>query len=276
MKVVGRGNANIVIDYGDHSDLYRCCIRDGSSLFSNNEYTLENLRFIEFEIKPLLNQFLCPMEMLTIPLPDLNDELAILYALYVRNLDDDKIRVLKIPNLKPNLESLKILQNDHFTKVYINSESTKVIYELKPKWLHNPGKYCRNCTHNRYKGRDIDYCYTRLLNDSLHMHNILWKCKDQLPSEFIENIIAYFQNKGNVLRYLHDIQEKLFLDNSNLSLLMTLRDITCFLTWNAKDPTRFDVKIVDVDLKTEDKVEHWRRTHRTLEKFENKQIHDKI
>ena len=34
--------------------------------------------------------------------------------------------------------------------------------EIKLKWLPNPLEYCRTCSHSKYKGGTINYCYRTL------------------------------------------------------------------------------------------------------------------
>lgn len=266
MRIVGEGGANVVIDYGDSQWFYRCCKKFPGSLKRCNQYTLENFKFIAEQMRPLFEDLLCPMELETIPL----DKLALMRK-YFTKLDDDKVKVLKIRRLKA--ESFQeILFHDHFTTIYRSRENS-ILMEMKPKWLSADLEYCRNCTHNIIKGRKIDYCYNVLLNNPQHFRELIYCCND-IPEEFVEQMIRYLNEPDNILRILHDAQGRLDVRilnslrseadvNERLLYCMSLRDVTCFLEWCPCLPIK--VSVVDVDLKLRNKWTHWVRTHRELE-----------
>ena len=100
MKVVAKGNANIVIDYGNPNWLYRCCVRYENSLKCNNDYSLENYQYIKSTVEPLLKGTLCDMELKTISL----ELLKPVISEYIAQMDDTKFWSSKCPIL-----NLKIL-----------------------------------------------------------------------------------------------------------------------------------------------------------------------
>ena len=285
--LVGKGNANILIDYGDPTYLYRCCIKYPNSIAQNNSYTLENLSFIKQMVLPLLGEFICPMELVTV-------DLQVIYAVYKNYVsdpgleNDTKVICLKIPNLKPAQIYTNELQTDHLTKVYMNSAETSVILEIKSKWLHNPMEFCRNCTDNLRKNRCIDYCYAEIVSGKCQPDTTLDDCSKQtLPTMFLDDLGQYFKCDNNVLRILLNAQAKLHRDQKLSSIksiddvdiqfqtLMTLRDVTCFLKWTCTaDPSnRFEANIVDVDLKDPSKWKHWTKTHLDLSRHPERISH---
>lgn len=283
-SLVGKGNANIVVSFGDdYNVLYRLSIRYDESLKANNEYTLMNWKFIQREIVPRLGAYLCSMELSKL---QLTAELAHIYSSYVTvgSGKTDTILSFKLPNLKPSPDFTNCIYKDHQTVLYTNSSQDSYIMEIKPKWLHNPLEYCRNCTHNKYKGRKINYCYRNLLfgngdylKDILNLSN--------LPNEKLNLMIQYFCKEDNVLQKLHNEQlntyEEIQKGNQDqLPLLMTLRDVTCFIRWNffanleeSQLGSKVKASIIDVDLKPLEKKQHWVRMENILNNFDERVFH---
>lgn len=276
MKVVGRGNANILVDYGDPKWLYRCCVRFPDSLKKNNEYTVRNFEYISGKVHPILGDALCPMEMIVISL----DSLGPLISQFISEIDDTMVIVLKILNLKSQ-KFHTTLYADHFTKLFSSSHNSHILMEFKPKWLHNPFAYCRNCTHNILKGREMRYCYAAVLSDASYLTEIFKEAK--VPHRFISDVVSYFGKEGNILQKLFNLQKKLSLQSladisceedvsSSLLLEMALRDVTCFLAWQTSG--ELSCQIVDVDLKPKEKWGHWVATDRKLGELHRKVYHD--
>lgn len=277
MRVIGKGNANILIDYGDPLWLYRCCVRFADSLKRNNDYSLQNFRYINESVEGILGNLLCTMKLEIVPL----DTLRSLISRYITDMDDSKIVVFKMPNLKHE-DLQKVIYADHFTKIYSSVDTERILLEFKPKWLHNDTKYCRNCTHSRMKQRNMTYCYTQLLENPLYIDNILGDA-GSFPSKFREDLRLYFSCDENVLLVLKDAQKKLnskaLVDiksvcdvTDELALAMSLRDVTCFIEWRSNTEELF-VTVVDVDLKPKEKAGHWISTHQQLERYDNKCSH---
>ncbi|SMN18210.1 similar to Saccharomyces cerevisiae YDR315C IPK1 Inositol 1,3,4,5,6-pentakisphosphate 2-kinase [Maudiozyma saulgeensis] len=286
VTLVGKGNANILISNDDPFWLYRCCIKYPDSIRQCNEYTYSNIQFINACIRSLLGDLVCPMTLVEVPV----DAISIVYKNYVNidYRDSDVIVCLKIPNLRPSKKYSIMVQSDHLTKIYTTNDNSSVLLEIKPKWLHYPTPYCRNCTDNSRKNRDIIYCYSELLKDIDQLKLILkTEMHEKIPKGFIEIIEKYFMDKENVLHKLHDVQKSLYChyrdktqskdnnDISDLQILMTLRDVSCFIQWD-KDMlsiTDLKINIVDVDLKSVDKLPHWIQTQTILNKYESKIVH---
>lgn len=296
MNLISQGNGNILIAYSaDDQKLYRCCIRYPDSLEKNNRFTLQNYDFIQTTVRPLLGGLLCPMELCELPLVKAGQ----VYTAYItdpncidnltRNDRNINIYALRLPNLRPGSVYTTLLQEDHFTKLYTNDKRTQILLEIKPKWLYNGNAYCRNCTHNRLKGRQIEYCYTQLLLDPQHyfVNHILSKSSvSNLPESYLSSLSEYFTRQDNVLAKLYDLQKSLYRDkfsqlraiedvDAKLQLLMTLRDVTCFIVWDAsvKQGRDLDVYVVDVDLKPKEKWKHWVDTWNELNSYEEKCFH---
>ncbi|AQZ16484.1 IPK1 (YDR315C) [Zygosaccharomyces parabailii] len=266
MRIVGRGGANLLIDYGNPGWLYRCCIRFSSSLRLCNQYTKDNVRFINEKVRPILLDMLCCMELQTVSL----NKLQVLNQ-YITELDDGIVQLIKIQTLKN--ESLdQLIYRDHLTSFYCSGDD--ILMEFKPKWLYSKLGYCRNCAYNSLKNRDISYCYVTLLNEPRHFFSIVKQAS--LPREFVEDIIGYFSSSDNILRVLHDAQKKLDVQpwtqigsasdvDDQCLLCMTLRDVTCFIRWHPNSPV--SVSVVDVDLKPREKWEYWIETYQMLNSY---------
>ncbi|QLQ80944.1 hypothetical protein HG537_0E02990 [Torulaspora globosa] len=277
MRVVGEGNANVLIDLGDTDCLYRCCVRFRDSLKRNNEYSIENLQYIQTCVKMVLGDLLCSMELVELPLEGFEGILG----QYVGNLDDSKIIVFRMPNLKPRILE-KVAYQDQFTQIYTSHDLSRVVLELKPKWVYNPSDYCRNCSHSRLKGRELRYCYSKLNQDPLHLTELLASA-GELPAGFQRDLASYLASSTNVLAVLYEAQRELKHEalsgiesvadvTSSMSLAMTLRDVTCFIEWSS-DADQLRVNVVDVDLKPKEKFVHWRETQLRLDSFEDKCYH---
>lgn len=277
MKVVARGNANILIEFGDPTWLYRCCVRYRNSLKKNNDYSLQNYRYIKGTVEPLLRGTLCDMKLEVLS----SDTLKPVISQYIAEMDDSEVLVIKMPNLRNN-DFDRPVYVDHFTKIYCSEDSGNVLWEFKPKWLHNTAEYCRNCTHSTMKGRQSHYCYAILRRDHLHLDKILADVTS-IPSECKEKLLRYLSSEDNVLAVLYEAQKKLSRQTleeiesvsdveEDLLLAMTLRDVTCFIEWRS-DSEDLLVNVVDVDLKPKEKFSHWLKTHRQLEAQEQKHYH---
>ena len=247
---------------------------------------MENFRFIQEEIHPLLGDLICPMEIVNVKLQDTYTA----YKTYVEDSNSEEITnivCIKLPNLRRAQTCTDLLQSDHATNVYMNTQKTSVILEIKPKWLHNPMEFCRNCTDNMRKGRSTNYCYSAVVSGKYDTNIPLDEsAKRKVPPEMLKDLTQYFKQENNVLKKLLEVQKKLYENrlssikseddvDMTFQILMTLRDITCFLEWrDTSDPKgRIHVNIVDVDLKQTSKWEHWTKTHKLLSEYPDKISH---
>ncbi|KAG0657280.1 Inositol-pentakisphosphate 2-kinase [Maudiozyma exigua] len=284
VKLVGKGNANILLQIDESGSLYRCCIKYSNSVNLCNQYTKKNHAFIEAEILPLFPRgLICFMELVEIPIEVVLD----VFREYVnrsRLSGTDKILCFKLPNLKDTRVFKNTIQKDHQTKICGNKDYSRILVEIKPKWLDYPTSYCRNCVDNLRKGRNIEYCYSNLLKDSTELNKIISsQTREVVPSQFIEMITKYFESKDNVLQKIFTAQRTVQMRTNkspsngmtDLQLLMTLRDVTCFIEWDdtMKIIDELKVNIVDVDLKTPDKFDYWRHSEQLLETYPDKTFH---
>lgn len=106
--------------------------------------------------------------------------------------------------------------------------------EIKLKWLPNPLKYCRTCSHNKYKGGTINYCYRTLqIQGCQYIKEILKK--DDIPDKKLNIMYEYFSSGNNILQKIYNEHSKVYQlviergDQDKIPLLKTLRDVTCFL-----------------------------------------------
>lgn len=116
VRLIGKGNVNIVISFGDNDILYWISIRF-KELKTNNEYTLKNRTFIQNEIIPIFSSYLYPMEICEL---QLTPKLTELYSKYI-SVDSMKSNMtvsFKFPNLNPYFSISKCLYNDHQTRLF--------------------------------------------------------------------------------------------------------------------------------------------------------------
>ncbi|SCU98126.1 LAFA_0G15764g1_1 [Lachancea sp. 'fantastica'] len=262
--IVNQGNANILVRYGDRkSRLDRCCVRF-RSLEQNNTYTLKNLQFVKNCVVPLLGDYLVAVTRFQRSVLDLRN----LLTEFKVDVDSQKVEVLEMENLTYDMDS--VVRVDHFTKFHrckISEHCETIVWEFKPKWMTEKGENCRNCSLNCFKGRNIPYCYNMVLERPSILRK--WLAAFDVPSQFFDDMELYFSGPDNVLATIYGAQSKLVdfvsppgeLTGENdvsekLALLMTLRDVTCFLRW---DPASgISAKIVDVDLKPKSKWKQWK------------------
>ncbi|CUS20938.1 LAQU0S02e01816g1_1 [Lachancea quebecensis] len=262
-QLVYSGNANIVVQLPDADYLVRCCVRF-DSIDKNNKYTLENIEYIKDQVRPLLGGCLVSLE------PEFlkTDDLLLILRNFVPNCDTDEVIALKMEDLTRDTdETIKV---DHFTKIHSTKDHHTIVWEFKPKWLCSSGSdpsLCRNCTHNKLKKRDIPYCYAMAIKDPA---KVVSRCfsGQNVPERFLRDLRVYLGSEGSILVKLAAVQKRLALEapqlnrltsesdvTADLALLMALRDVSCFIRWEANGA--ISAKIVDVDLKPNSKWRHW-------------------
>ncbi|SCU79687.1 LADA_0B02498g1_1 [Lachancea dasiensis] len=275
-EVVFKGSANALIRY-KKSDraLDRLCVRF-ESLATNNQYTLENFEYVSCRISPLLGEY---MAYISKEIREV-DVLGPVLRNFSVNLDRSYAIVFKMEHITYGTDSVMIA--DHFTKFHLRGRSA-VIWEFKPKWYTRSGDNCRNCVLNRVKGRDIPYCYTRVLENPAILQECFAHCN--LPPRFFVDVEEYLQSEDNVLAHLFAKQSKLSESVPNLAnlhgegsvseelaLLMTLRDVTCYISWDCERGVR-QAKIVDVDMKPRSKWKQWSSQQISLDRSSIKICH---
>lgn len=267
MTVVAKGRANIVVQ-GPDNTVYRLCVRYADCLQENNEYTAQNAKYISDVVSPLLEGYVATMQYLILPIAMFKED----YSLYVKNLDDTgTIHVLQMQNLKSSV--LKIAFQSHFTKCFIDQNGQKQVFlmEFKPKWLFDELDYCRNCTHNLLKNVKDKLCYKLIRKDPKLLADIL---SDTVPQFWLTRVIEYFEAPFNILDVVYKAQKTAF-SRRDTPLLMTLRDLTCFIEINQKNNFLPRVNIIDVDYKPAEKKNYWDQTQHKLDSMNNKVYHSK-
>ncbi|CEP62230.1 inositol pentakisphosphate 2-kinase LALA0_S05e00782g [Lachancea lanzarotensis] len=262
--IVNRGNANILIKYGDRCEnLDRCCVRF-KSLRQNNIYTLRNLRYIRNCVSPLLGDYLIACTNLGRNVRNLENILGEFKV----DIDSKVVEVLEMENLTFGMDS--IVTVDHFTKVHRQKSSIDgeaIVWEFKPKWMIRKGENCRNCVLNRFKGRNIPFCYNMVLEHPEMLRK--WLAAFSMPPQFFPDMETYLRDSDNVLARVYKTQCNLADSlpslgelagendvSGSLALLMALRDVTCFVRWDPASGIR--AKIVDVDMKPKSKWKQWK------------------
>ncbi|CCH58106.1 hypothetical protein TBLA_0A03060 [Henningerozyma blattae CBS 6284] len=276
MKLVGKGNANIVLeDTNDNSPikrLYRISTRY-NTIVENNDYTLRNWNYIEQRIKPLLMDYLCGMELYNMTRDKLYNVQEVQTLL---QSSDDLIKCIKMEDLRLPAEdggasaSKNITRyKDHYLKIY--TTTSDILFELKPKWLYSVSVgYCRTCTHATMIKRNFLICPCLLVTDPAEAVERI--CSSSL-NIYHKQLTEYFKDPSNILQCLYRLQQKWDpirqlrhqspIDLNTLCTAMTLRDVTIFIRSSISG--QIAARIVDVDLKPKSKLEHWLATQNKLD-----------
>lgn len=253
---VGRGNANVC--YLLSGEVYRISLRY-QKLSRNNAYVQDNFQFIDSKIRslPMLADVVVSMR-----LEEVFVDTKWINVLKDENIliDDSHMQCIVMPLLHAKDSTCE--QLDHFNQIYRCSLNDAITWEFKPKWLYQSSDYCRNCTHNSLKGRDIEYCF---LHDPELIIETLFAGR-QVPEEFLDDILQYLQSSDSITQRLYAAQRFV---KDDLSTLMTLRDVTCFLTWS-RNTRSVKATIIDVDQKPANKLRHWQSTESALASFPGK------
>lgn len=272
-RLINSGNANAIIQLPGANYLIRCCVRF-DSVDKNNKYTLENIEYINTQVRPLLGDCVVSLEPEFLKL----DDLLLILRNFVPNCDTDEVVALKMEDLTRGIDGT--VNVDHFTKIHSTRDHRTIVWEFKPKWLGNSESshsLCRNCTHNKLKKRDIRYCYAMALKDPA---DVVSQCfsRQKVPEQFLRDLRAYLGSEGSILVKLAAAQKKLAVVaprpselnsesdvTTELALLMTLRDVSCFIRWEVSGA--ISAKIIDVDLKPSSKWRHWATEQRKVHTY---------
>lgn len=297
------GNANILYKYVGNNDYLTGKLLRLRLIKPNFDYisTCELYDFIELKCKHLF--------------PDLiiDIQLVVLTKTFIQNLKLPKLSQINpadltlmtnerygllIPNILDNCQSRYELSRN--SNLYYNDDFSSVTIELKPKWLYdNKQNYCRTCLLNQHKGLKrhfcpLDFLYPESLETGIQDFlgvapvELLSQMKNSLPVDKLLKI--FLSNPNNVFQKLkkyqkindkNDLIENLSSADdvsTNLSLVMTLRDVGLFLKFEKYDKFNnihnshnnvnnlIDVdeskylltcNIYDLDLKSKSKYKHW-------------------
>ncbi len=244
-----KGKANVLYKYiGNDQKLKGKLLR--LRLSDQVFTTLEVFQYINNKLKPLLPETIdCALVKVEFNVDDaLNDGFGLL-----------------IPNMLP--EDAEVEQAENYFKTYKSSDT--FILELKPKWLTNINKKCRNCAHHKYKfGVDPKFCSLDLLEKTQLSMALSLITNDFKIQAALYN---YFTSDDNILLKLEDLQT---IDQNVLDLdsetgvtdqfctVMTLRDVTVFIV--VKDGVVINSVVTDTDPKSKSKWKHWVSTEKKL------------
>lgn len=244
-----KGKANVLYKYiGNDQKLKGKLLR--LRLSDQVFTTLEVFQYINNKLKPLLPETIdCALVKVEFNVDDaLNDGFGLL-----------------IPNMLP--EDAEVEQAENYFKTYKSSDT--FILELKPKWLTNINKKCRNCAHHKYKfGVDPKFCSLDLLEKTQLSMALSLITNDFKIQAALYN---YFTSDDNILLKLEDLQT---IDQNVLDLdsetgvtdqfctVMTLRDVTVFIV--VKDGVVINSVVTDTDPKSKSKWNHWVSTEKKL------------
>lgn len=244
-----KGKANVLYKYiGNDQKLKRKLLR--LRLSDQVITTSEVFRYINNKIKPLL--------------PETIDCGLVKVEFNVDGALNDGFGLL-VPNMLP--EDAEVEQAENYFKTYKSSDT--FILELKPKWLTNVDKKCRNCAHHKYKfGVDSKFCSLDLLERTqLSMAVSLitndYKIQAALHRYFTsdENILLKLKNLQTIDQNVIDLESESDVTDQ-FCTVMTLRDVTVFLV--VKDGVVINSVVTDTDPKSKSKWKHWVSTEKKL------------
>ncbi|CAI5759353.1 unnamed protein product [Candida verbasci] len=310
-----KGSANILFKYIGSNDYLRHKLLRLRLSKLDEEYisTCELYDFIELKCKHLFPKHIIDIQ------------LVVLTSDFVNRLDSKghKLMVkerygLLLPNiLNGNYKQINLSKNCQLYHDEDDSGSiSSVIFEIKPKWLYDniSSNYCRTCSLNQFKQFKRHFCpldllYTETIDEGL---KDLFSSIPKQTLDKIENVNKiplfklfqiYLNNENNVFLKLkqyqkinnkNDLIKNLTNSNdvsTNLSLVMTLRDVGLFIKFEKYDKfnnchnshnninnlieiDRFGkflitCNIYDLDLKSKMKYKHWLKIENDLKDIYN-------
>lgn len=307
-KYFAKGNANILFEYTGTNDYLRHKLLRLRLKKDDDQYisTCELYDFVELRCKHLFPQLIIDIQ------------LVVLTKELVNNLDSNGNQLmlnerygLLIPNILDGdyrREELSKNCNLHYT-----GKIDSVILEMKPKWLYDnkTDNYCRTCLLNQLKQLPRHFCpldllYTETIDQGID--DIFLKVPEELYNTVESNIPirqllrAFLNNPNNIFQKLkqyqkindrNDLIENLTSPNdvsTNLSLVMTLRDVGLFLKFEKYDKDNnihnshsnvnnimeindekflLTCNIYDLDLKSRSKYKNWLEVEHKLQPIYN-------
>lgn len=256
MQLLARGNANVC--FHENGVVYRICVKY-NCVSQNNGFVRKNYNFIKQELEvvlPDISTYICPMD---IRIVEIDDFWACFLSEEEITTDEAMMTVITMPHL--HCYDHRTIELDHFNKLHVKDHFDVITWEFKPKWLYQTTDYCRNCTHNTWKNRRLSYCFaqgTKTIVETLFQGF-------EGPDLFLDDVSDFLNSDLSILRILYEAQKAV---DTNLSIAMTLRDVTCFLRWSKNEP--IEVKLVDLDMKPVEKMNHWLTTEASLKSFKEK------
>lgn len=319
-----KGAANILFKYIGTNDYLKHKLLRIRLLKEEQEYisTCELYDFIELKCKNLFPQQIIDIQLIVLTSEFINKLNNQGHDLMIRERYG-----LLLPNiLDGNYEELSLSKKCqlYYEKCPSNSISdgdstqdcdgiSSVIFEIKPKWLYDNynSNYCRTCSLNQLKNVSRHFCpldllYPETIDQALIdlfkpiPVDILDKIEKLIPLKKLFKI--YLNNENNVFQQLrkyqkinnkNDLIENLTSSDdvsSNLSLIMTLRDVGLFLKFEKfnennhlhtshnninnvyiVDGEKFllTCNIYDLDLKSKMKYKYWLKIENDLQAIYN-------
>ena len=204
-----------------------------------------------------------------------------------------ELRLLEHQNKRPTSRTGVYLREEYYGTImddlgYAPDNSSRLIIELKPKWLlQSPdapkaARRCRTCalrayraaTHNSTESeqRRVNFCPLYLIsrNEARLFQALHDKfAQEHIPAEIQKYVVSYLAN-STLLQQLRHLQATLYpvgvlkADPNNIDFLtlMTLRDCSLFLMVSADGVT--GAKLGDLDMKSPARMKHWIATERRL------------
>ncbi|KAH3681915.1 hypothetical protein WICPIJ_007111 [Wickerhamomyces pijperi] len=244
-KFYGKGNANIVYKYQGsdltfHNKLLR--LRQSNQIY--------NTRQIYIHYNNIPNQ--------------LSQHAIQLELVQVSFLKEGCLETDQFGLLMPDLtQGHELVKKERYYSVFQSHETNSWIFELKPKWLKQNEKGCRNCTMHVRKYKHVpSFCSL----DLLRTDSVL-KCCQSLFNDptFYLPLAYYLKTEKSILKTIESLQTDVDFDYDPVDaicLQMMLRDLTIFI--NIRNSRVQNVTITDMDPKWEGKLQEWRMKEKKL------------
>ncbi|KTW28756.1 uncharacterized protein T551_02606 [Pneumocystis jirovecii RU7] len=254
------GNRNVIFKYkGSDSFFINKVLRIKKTQHPIS--TLENLKFIQSIIIPLFYE---PFDRYILSIELIMVEIAVLKKFNI-DLIQKYERKKKFSNTL-----LDISENHAFLLKDLSSSFPKHTIEFKPKWLIQSvsapigWKSCRTCALRRLRG-DISgngtrYCPLDLASENQTRIQKSIKAiliKNQIYNQNIEINLSTYLQRSQLINHLKYLQS-----SSPRTLSMVFFDCTIYITFLHEEI--FDIKILDLDCKSQTKVEYWDKIEQQL------------
>lgn len=295
-KYFAKGAANILFQYTGTNDYLRHKLLRLRLIKEDDEYisTCELYDFVELRCKHLFPNLIIDIQLVVLTQEFVNN----LYSNGSKLMVNERYGLL-IPNILDGEDTKVELSKN--CNLYYDNDFDAITLEMKPKWLYDnkDDNYCRTCLLNQLRGYKRHFCPLDLLYDDTIDNGIedlfsavptqlLTQINNQIPIKKLFKI--FLTNPNNIFQQLkqyqkindkNDLIENLTSPNdvsTNLSLVMTLRDVGLFLKFEKYNPSNnshnshnninniitidnekylLTCSIYDLDLKSKTKYKHW-------------------